>query len=44
MWRFTLSTGAWREIDVDGPEEGAIVPAARGFVYRLPGAPGTAGR
>lgn len=38
LWRFTLSTGEWQPIVVDGE-----APSARGFSYRLPGPPGTAG-
>lgn len=38
LWRFTLSTGVWEEITVDGD-----APSDRGFAYRLPGISGTAG-
>lgn len=42
MWRFTLSTGVWEELEVaiDGAD---AVPSPRGFAYRLPGPSGTAG-
>ncbi|OGQ10482.1 MAG: hypothetical protein A2138_04805 [Deltaproteobacteria bacterium RBG_16_71_12] len=38
LWRLDLATGAWRAAEVEGE-----LPAARGFTFRLPGTPGTAG-
>jgi len=42
LWRFTLSTGVWEELDV-AIEGAEAVPSPRGFAYRLPGPAGTAG-